>query len=265
VQAPRRDAARCLDFRATAPATAQSRPRQRALQGTRRSSEPTVRAVAFGHRLNAWVALRSCPRGARSPRHQLRWRAALRGGGEVQTLGRRLRRESRRCRCVGCQRRHVCVVWSRDFDVCNVDAPPPCEGAETDRDGPLRVGREHLAGCLPGQRPCTGALLETFGFRGCRSPTGAALNKCLAARPVVPRRVNDLLLGIRPTGWIARSATASAACQLFGVLRGAPRGLRSHPGLKFLQLSSVVPARGSAMPLRRRRAAPRVGGRTAAT
>jgi len=103
----------------------------------------------------------------------------------------------------------------------------------------------HLAGCLPGQRPCTGALLEAFGFRGCRSPTGAALNKCLAARPVVPRRVNDLLLGIRPAGWIARSATASAACQLFGVLRGAPRGLRSHPGLKFLQLSSVVPARGS--------------------
>lgn len=63
------------------------------------------------------------PSQARSPRHYAvasrlsrRWRSA--------TFGRRLRRENRRCRCVGCQRRHVRVVWSRDLDVCSVDALP---------------------------------------------------------------------------------------------------------------------------------------------
>lgn len=172
VQTPRRDTARCLDLRATAPVTERSRPRQRALQGTCRQPEPTVRGRARAplERLGFSFEL---PTRARSPRHQLRWRAALRGGGEVHTLGRRLRRESRRCCCVGCQRRRVCVVWSRDFDGCNVDALPPRGGAETDRDGPLRVGRDaprrlpSEATGLHGRfysRPC-GLLGEAFHWR----------------------------------------------------------------------------------------------------
>jgi hypothetical protein len=179
VQTPRRDAARCLDFRATAPVTAQSRPRQRALQGTRRSSEPTVRAVAFGHRLNAWVALRSFPR--RASHRDTNCGGEPPSGAVAKCNARTpfLRRESRRCRCVGCQRRHVCVVWSRDLDVCNVDAPPPREGAETDRDGPLRVGRD-APRRLPSEAtgPALALLLEAFGSPGCRPPTGTALNKC---------------------------------------------------------------------------------------
>lgn len=163
VQTPRRDAARCLDLRATAPATAQSRPRQRALQGMRRPPNRPF-AVVLGHRLNAWVSHLSFPR---EPGHRDTNCGGEPPSGAVAKCNARTpfsRRESRRCRCVGCQRRHVCVVWSRDFDGCNVDALPPREGAETDRDGPLRVGRD-----APRRLPfeATGLalalLLETFG------------------------------------------------------------------------------------------------------
>jgi len=217
VQTPRRDAARCLNFRATVSATTRSRLRQRALQGTR--SFPSTPFARRGRAPLERPGFSSeIPSQARSPRHYAvasrpsgRWRSA--------TFGRRLRRENRRCRCVGCQRRHVRVVWSRDLDVCSVDALPLAR--ELRRIATVPFGRiVTVPRWLPlrGNRALHGCFcLRPSGCSGDGLLLACRTEKCSAARPVAPRWVNDLLLGIRPAGWIARSATASAACHWNGV------------------------------------------------
>jgi hypothetical protein len=175
--------------------------------------EPTVRAVAraplerlgFSSELPSQSQVTATLYAVAS-RPSGRWRSV--------TFGRRSRRENRRCRSVGCQRHHVRVVWSRDSDVCSVDALPPREGAETDRDGPLRADRDctSLVAFRGDRGSCTGAsacglraaLVTAFHWRLIEQMLG-----CQACRSAT---------GERPAsrdpscGMDRRSATASVAC-----------------------------------------------------
>jgi len=227
VQTPRRDTARCLDLRATAPVTERSRPRQRALQGTCRQPEPTVRGRARAplERLGFSFEL---PTRARSPRHQLavasrppgRWRSAYArmpffGARAADVVALGVNAATSVSSGPGTS---TAATWMRFLLV-----------GELRRIATVPLGWvvTHLAGCLPRRRACTGASTRDLAVSWVRPFTGAALNKCVVARPVVPRRVNDLLLGILPVGWIACSVTAFAACQMVRRPSGRPRGLRS--------------------------------------